>query len=213
MELSKEDKLQILLQQESHAITQMEQVKQQEMSWLRVFLLFYSACIAWSVSRWLIPNTKITTYTPETLDNEISIIYSLVIFSTIATGLFTFMFLQTRKTYYEVVARLEKIQSIFKLDIKDEYCLGTLYSESKISGINSKESWKEATKPGNSFLTRLVYLFGANAAVIALCFFSMRHIGGNDTVLFPVLFMTLNVSIFLFASFFDYHSFVKKANK
>ena len=206
------NKITVLLQQQQIAVTQMDSIKSEEMSWLKVFLIFYGAVVAWSVSRWfLVPGA--TQYSKDEADAELFIIYAVLIFSYFATAIFTFLFSQTRKSYYGVRKRLDTIQQMLLLTNDEVYGDGRIFDAVEtIDNIIDKETWHRITKPNSSFLTRMVYLFGANTAVLIICYLSILKIGKEQSIWFLVCFLLVNSFIFISARHFDYHHFVKKSN-
>lgn len=204
-------KVDILLQQQQIAVKQMEAIKNEEMSWLKVFLLFYGATVAWSVSRWFLTPGS-TPFTPKEANSELIIIFAVLLFSFVATAIFTFLFTQTRKSYYGVRGRLDTIQKMLCLTEENTFGEGRVFdAKQSIVNIKDKQTWNDITKPNSSFLTRMVYLFGANIAVLIIMYLSMIKIGKDQSLWLLAFCVAANATIFLVARFFDYHHFVKKA--
>ena len=199
--LKDEDKVKILLQLEKTATDQMMEIKRDEMSWLRIFLLFYSAVIAWGVHRWLgaeKPNSS-----------EVTIVYSVSIFSFIATIIFYFLFLNRRWSYYGVATRLVRLQDILRLYDRTTWCGNSPLSDGdRIGAVKDFGTWRKNTKPFNSFITRILYVAGANGTVAFVVSLALNKIQRNVSC-FVVTWIILNIVALLFVMWFDFRHFRK----
>ncbi|MGI1671259.1 MAG: hypothetical protein K6L74_13180 [Neptuniibacter sp.] len=209
LKLEDEHKVKVLLQEEAHAVLQMENLKKEEMSWLKVFLLFYGAVMAWAVSRWLISPMSSPLPT-EQLESEFGIISTTLCFTWVATCLFAFLFFQARQSYYGVRKRVERIQAALFLDKEGIYGDEAIFGGMKVESVDDYQSWKDITKPTSSFMTRMVYIIGSNLAVIIIAYLSLYKMQYPVTLSFAGLFIAMTIFIFIFAWFIDYHSFTKK---
>lgn len=203
--LSHEDRVKILLQLEKTATDQMMEIKRDEMSWLRIFLVFYSAVIAWGVHRWLGAD-KLNS-------SELTMIYSVSIFSCIATAVFYWLFMNRRWSYYGVAKRLVRVQDILRLyDSTTWNGTAPLRDADKIATVTGFSTWYKNTKPLNSFITRLLYVAGANVTVLVVACLALNRIHPNTSCFVVTLLACTILNIFGLSvvMWFDFRNFYKR---
>lgn len=206
MTLKDEDKVQILLQLEKTATDQMMEIKKEEMSWLRIFLLFYSAVIAWSVQRWLGLNTP--NY------SELTMVRSVWLFAFISTIVFYVLFIRTRRSYYGVAKRLVRVQDLLHLyDSTTWNGTPPLLDVDKIGTVTGFCTWRKNTKPFNSFTTRIMYLFGANVIIAFVAYLGLKRIEPNTSLFFLVTRIILNIVILFLVMLCDFLSFYARRER
>lgn len=204
--LKDEDKVKILLQLEKTGTDQMMEIKKEEMSWLRIFLLFYSAVIAWSVQRWLGSNT---------LDrSELEMVNYVWLFAFVSTIVFYVLFIRTRRSYYGVAKRLVHVQDILRLYDKDTWNGDPpLYDADRIGTVTGFWTWRKNTKPFNSFTTRIMYLFGANLIVAFVANLALKKIDPNTSRCFLATRSILNIVAVLLVMLCDFLSFYVRRDR
>ncbi|MFT3684385.1 MAG: hypothetical protein QM783_05560 [Phycisphaerales bacterium] len=164
MTLTDDNKVTILLELQHDAVEQLAEIKREEMKWLQTFLVFYGALVAWGASRWL-PVSPSSRGADDT-----SLVHWILTVSFLATLLFTYHFIRTRWSYYGVAARLSQCQHLLHLYTPLEWGGKAPLGDSPYGRlIDGFGSWRKATKPMSSFLTRIVYLVGANLMVASIC--------------------------------------------
>lgn len=206
MLLKNEDKVKILLQQEEIAVSQMSQIKNDEMLWLKIFFIFYGAILGWILSYLLKPliydfnNIKINSFE--------NILYATPIFSFFATIIFLFLFIRTRWSYYDIGQRLLHVQKLLQLynskvwggscPIQARYIIGP--------SMNYK-NWRQQTKPYASFLTRFVFLLGANMIVTIISGTALTYLSNFIIINYLVIWIIIHFFTFLIIMFLDYIHF------
>jgi hypothetical protein len=193
----------ILLQLEKTSTEQMLEIKRDEMSWLRVFLVMSGATVAWSVQRWFAK--------PSVSASDGGLVWAVLIFSSLATIAFYFHFLLTRWSYYGVSARLMRIQEMLRLYDGNAWAGARApFSRSEQIGmVKDFRSWWKITKPHSSFATRLVYIFGSNVMICIICFYATKMIGKSTSSFLLLELIILNillVALFLYCDFRHFHS-------
>ncbi|MBN2286842.1 MAG: hypothetical protein JXI43_10375 [Tissierellales bacterium] len=213
MDFSVEDKVKILLQQEKNAVDQLMEIKRDEMSWLRVFLLFYSAIVVWSVQRWLGHDQAATEMVNDLLvKRESSLIYATLFFSYFATFIFSFLFIRTRWSYYGVANRLIAAQEL--LQLYNAECWNgenPLKPINKINQTKNYSEWMKYTKPMSSFFTRLIYLIGANLTIMFIASYALKWLSGDLTPYFYVTWILANLILLMSVFIIDFIHFVTKS--
>lgn len=207
MKLNKDNKISILMQHENIAVNQLMEIKRNEMNWLKVFLLFYSAIIAWMVSRWF--STPVLKEIPfHKMQGEFTLLESTLWFSLTATLIFTFLFIQTRHSYYGVAKRLHNVQ--VNLELYNDAQWGgksLLTGDNKIGIIEDFKTWKTRTKPFSSFSTRLIYLLGANFAIAFISYRAYESLGYAQNIFYLLKWIFLNLVILITLFLWDYFHF------
>ena len=208
VKLRDEDKVTILLQMEKTATGQMMEIKREEMSWLKVFLLFYGALIAWTVQRWL------GQAQPTAQDK--GLVYGVLVFSLLATFIFSFLFITTRWSYYGVSRRLLRVQMLLGLYDStkwngQEAPLGEL---DKIGVVKGLRTWRENTKPLSSFTTRMVYLSGANLTISFIAYFALKKIDPATSPYFLATWIIINIVLIVSVMLIDFlHFYVPREQR
>lgn len=202
-DISTESSILVLLQAEKFAVDQMQEIKRDEMSWLKVFLVFYGAVITWLVTEW-IPGSN------ELSDSSIEVIRLIQNVTLAATFLFAYLFATTRDSYYGVRKRVEKVQDMLFLNREGIHGEHAVYQTKKVEDIRSPSDWWNVTKPQSSFLTRMVYLLGGYWAVTVIALLALR--GNNEAAdnWIAILYGLVGLLIFVFFLFLDYLRYVKK---
>lgn len=207
MTLSTDQQVTVLLELQDDAVEQLAEIKREEMQWLQAFLLFYGAVVAWCVARWL-PSPR--SEAPLAASEESVVVATLAV-SFLATGLFTFHFIRTRWSYYGVAARLANIQHLLGLYDGAGWHGGAPLRGNPYRGfIGGLESWQHTTRPMSSFLTRIVYLVGANMVVSLVCWSSLSRSSGHAGPWFLVTCFLLNAVIAGGAFALDYVHFLRE---
>jgi hypothetical protein len=159
-------KVDVLLQLEKIASEQLSQIKKDEMSWLKLFLAFYSAGIAWGIQKLFSGTTGNISPSP--------ILTVLALISFIALIPFSYFFLWIRHSYYGVAARLSRLHEALR--IHDDSFWGIerpLLDEAHIFvQIDNLCTWYTKTKPFSSFLLRIIMLLGASFCLSLIAWYS-----------------------------------------
>jgi hypothetical protein len=207
MNIDDKDRVGILLQGQKTATDQMSAIKNYEMSWLKVFLIFYTAVIAWVVGRWFGPATGGTT--PATASpGDLTLLWTAMWFSFIGTALFAFLFIHTRHSYYMVKERLHKFDQCLKLYDPAQWDGIVFFPPEHASGrVRAFRDWCKRTKPLSSFLTRLVYIFGANAGIDYLVYLAFEKEGSPQSGYFLAFWFGLNGALAVVVYVYDFVRF------
>jgi hypothetical protein len=197
---SDDNRVKVLLQLQANTVSQLAEIKREEMQWLQAFLIFYGAIVAWGATRWLGSAASNAT------KNE-SLVYLVLTISFVATALFTYHFIRTRWSYYGVAGRMAKVERLLGLYSdadwgSDAPLRGSPYSRM----VNGAESW-EITKPMNSFLTRIVYLIGANVMVASICWHGFESGTQGNCLWYAIAIALVNAAIVFLAFVADYLHF------
>ncbi|HAU36473.1 MAG TPA: hypothetical protein DCX07_01995 [Phycisphaerales bacterium] len=208
IDLRNEDKVAILLQLEKTATSQMMENKREEMSWLKVFLLFYGALVAWSAQRWL-AQAQVNA-------QDAGLVHGVLIFSLVATFVFSFLFIRTRWSYYGVSRRLLRIQSL--LGLYDAETWGEsdapLGDIDRIGYVKGWRTWRENTKPFSSFTTRMIYVWGSNMTMCFIAYFALTRIDPKTSVYFLVFWLIINVFLLGLIMLIDFlHFYVPREKR
>ena len=213
MNMNSKDKVVILLQEEKTATDQMSEIKRDEMSWLKVFLLFYGALIAWIVARWF-DRSAHSTASPNVGADDVILLWTAAVFSLVATLMFAALLVHRRHSYFLVRKRLHTIQKLLKLYEPAEWDNLTILSpEHRSTDVCDCRSWLELTKPLSSFLTRLVYIIGANLVIDFLVWLAFRRTGSPQGPCFILLFLVLNVFLGICVYVHDLYHFLARVGE
>jgi hypothetical protein len=207
MNLENEDRVAILMQLQEIATDQMAEIKRDEMSWLNRFLLFYGAVTAWLVTRFFAPVPAIG-HPASAVVSDASLLGAALWLSLSATVLFVFLFIHTRHSYYDVADRSHRIQNCLHLYEPEQWRGHSLFSTVHRSGrVCTLQEWKERTKPWSSFLTRLLYIIGANLVVNFIVYVAFDRMGKPQGAYFVCFWLALNIALVLIAYALDYLHF------
>jgi len=214
-----EQRIEIALQLQAQASAQMVEIKRDEMSWLKIFLLFYAAMIGWMVSRWSSASATSVSFNSPILTvsipvpasvqystSEAVLLWASVGFSFFATIMFSLLFSHTRRSYYGVVHRLHQFQRFLRLYDKKYWGNIKFFPLEHTPGeVLSKEDWRRQTKPWSSFLTRMGYIVAGNLCVDFLAFLSFGRLGLGYNSLFLPLWLLLSIVLVWMIYSSDYH--------
>jgi len=203
-----EDKVTVLLQLERTATDQMAEIKREEMSWLKMVLLFYGAVIAWTVQRWMGKET------PDSSDGNL--VYGVLIFSFLATIVFYLLFVRTRWSYYGIATRLLRIQDLLGLYDPPQWDGKTapFTDADRIGMVKGLRTWRENTKPFSSFMTRMVYVLGSNLTLVFIAYCALRKIDTSTSIYFLVTWITFNLAVLMIFMFVDFlHFYVPRQQR
>jgi len=207
MNIDDKDRVNILLQGQKTATDQMSTIKNGEMTWLKVFLIFYAAIIAWIVGRWFGPATGGAVATT-THSADLSLLSTAMWFSFIGTTLFAFLFIHTRHSYFMVKERLHKFDQCLKLYDHAEWDGIAFFPPEHASGeVRCVRDWRKRTKPWSSFLTRLVYIIGANAGIDYLVYLAFDQVGAPQNIYFLAFWFGLNFTLVVIVYVYDFIHF------
>jgi len=213
------ERMEIALQLQSQASEQMSEIKRDEMSWLKIFLIFYAAMIGWMVSRWFptapasvsfsSPILTVSIPVPASAQystNEAVLLWASVGFSFFATTMFSFLFSHTRRSYYGVAHRLHQLQRFLRLYDKKFWDNIKFFPPEHTPGeVLSAEDWRRQTKPWSSFLTRMGYIVCGNLCVDFIAFLSFGRLGlGYNSLFLPLCFVLSYVLVWKIYNS-DYH--------
>jgi hypothetical protein len=177
------------------------------MSWLKVFLIFYTAVIAWVVGRWFGPTTGGTAAATAS-SGDLTLLRTAMWFSFIGTALFAFLFIHTRHSYYTVKERLHKFDQCLKLYDQTQWDGTAFFPPEHTSGrVRAFGEWCKRTKPWSSFLTRLVYILGANAGIDYLVYLAFDRVGSPQGSYFLAFWFGLNVALAVIVYVYDFIRF------
>jgi hypothetical protein len=229
--LDNKDRVAILMQLERTATDQMTEIKRDEISWLKIFLLFYGALIAWMVGRFFAPLSEADSAAPVTwmvgrffsalsaagkLDSSIAndgqLLSNALWFSYFLTAMFTFLFLHTRHSYFRVADRLHRIQQCLLLHDPTQWDGHTFFPVAHRSGkVSTIRQWRERAQPFSSFSTRLAYVVGANIGAESIAYRAFERIGMPQGGYF-IVWVALSIGLAIGAYTWDYFHFKHRSS-
>jgi len=177
---------------------QMADIRREEFSWLKGFLLFYSALTAWGVHSWLSEPLQETS-------DEVVLGWTTVVISSTATLAFSYLFLRIRHSYYMVAERVKHFQDMLGMYNKESWFgVAPMSRGNRIGDVTGIVSWHENTKPFQGFLMRVCYMCAANLVVILVS--SVAILGGiaNISCGTVILAVVINLLIALTIMALDY---------
>jgi hypothetical protein len=207
--MTDEDRVSTLIELQKLTCDQMSEVKREEIGWLKIFLLLYSAVIAWIVARWF-PSGAHTNSGSPTLASDIMLLNKAVWFCFFASLMFAFLFIHTRHSYYGLGARLHQIQDclhLFEPDYWEQHSFfPAAHSPGKVAGLGD---WWDRTKPQSSFFTRIMYIVGANFAIDYLAYLAFQRMGSAKAC-FLSTWVLLNLLLLFGIYLYDYLHFTRR---
>ena len=142
------------------------------------------------------------------------LIYSILGISHLATVIFAYLFIQTRWSYYGIARRNHRLQDLLGLFDRSTWngreALGNAETHSLLGSISSFNGWIHATKPMSSFLTRILYLIGANLVVAYVCWRAFDQIQSGATSWLFVACVLANLFVVVVLYMIDYIHFVAR---
>lgn len=148
----------ILLQLQSQLSQKLLALRQEEATWLKLFLLLYSALSAWLVARWLsdaVANHALQAFDGFLLSGALGL-------SWIALFVSSCHFLHLRSSYFRVGRMLVRCQEPLGLFNKEDGIFPW-----RIGVVKDWQSWRK-TRILATFTTRIAYVAGANLVVTLL---------------------------------------------
>ena len=204
MKLEGSDKILILLQGQKLAAEQLQEIKRQEMSWLKVTIVFYSVVLLWIANRWLsgpVPPVQHATDQP--------LLTAIPVVSLLGTALFACLFLRARHSCYAVKKRLHLFDQALGLYSPDLWDNKPFPPTEHASGsVVDLASWITKTNPLSGLAIRLAALMAANLGIVHSAHLAFVGYGLPYNVNYLVKWGAWNGALVIALYFCDYLHFM-----